>query len=444
MNKFEVWICDCHLRARSDGAQYRCQAAVWADGKDRFLATIEAHFEELGYSIDWLEEALPISQYLASPDLQHRPDPALAEKVDEGHCVEIGPISDSSTGRTIQVRDAISIDVIEKVTPLDSQLGADPKKTVPNTLYKPLFEQTEPTQTETDQYGSTEHIPPLRTYAILDGAKMPYLLTSLLEESKLRYQSLFQGKALDDLIEQAPYLVELEEGNNFTRKLFTAEEAQGLWDRELGVYIRTRATFEDARRHFRRFTRIKDEHGKWHFFAFWRTSIYHGIRSEDFLNPIVSEFFRQLIGGSSIYAVDATNGNVRCLVERDSSFQLLQPQKIPTIYKSILPIFKRSKVRENKRKITESLFDVLKKHEKLDREELSKLVDEVCDNCLRLYGVKGISHIKKICIWSHFLGIGFEERPEFSYVKKVLRRPGSEHRRLQNIEIWMRRWESEN
>ncbi len=98
---------------------------------------------------------------------------------------------------------------------------------------------------------------------------MPYLLTGLLETSGLRYQSLFQGEAQEELGEHAPYLVELKDVNDFTRRLFTGSEGVGgLWEKELGIFIRSRTGFDALRKHLRKFTQVQNEEGKWFYFRF--------------------------------------------------------------------------------------------------------------------------------------------------------------------------------
>ena len=162
----------------------------------------------------------------------------------------------------------LHIQELGPVTPLDAQFGVHPKKFVPDALQDVLFGQTEPTEDERAVCG--EHPPPLAAYAVLDAAKMPYLLTSLLETSGLQYQSLFQGEAQEELGEYAPYLVELKDGHDFTRRLFTGPDGiGGLWEKELGIFLRSRAGFDALRRHLRKFTKVQDEEGKWYYFRFW-------------------------------------------------------------------------------------------------------------------------------------------------------------------------------
>ena len=162
----------------------------------------------------------------------------------------------------------LSIEELEDIEPLDLQMGADPKLTVPEVLQEAMFGEPEASAQERSHYG--EAVPPMGTYAVLDAGKMPYLLTASLQGSGLEYASLFQGEAQEELKERAPYLVRLEEGNDFTRKLFTQlNPPLGLWDKELGIYLRSRASFMQLRKHLRKFTRIQDQNRKWFLFRFW-------------------------------------------------------------------------------------------------------------------------------------------------------------------------------
>ena len=109
--------------------------------------------------------------------------------------------------------------------------------------------------------------------SLLDAAKMPYILTSQLAASGLRYQSLFQGPTSEDLKERAPYLVELEKDNALTQKLFTGTKGvNGLWAKELGLFLQSEVGFGTLRKHVRKFTRIRDADGKWMLLRFWDPS----------------------------------------------------------------------------------------------------------------------------------------------------------------------------
>lgn len=166
--------------------------------------------------------------------------------------------------------DLFRIEFIEGVMPLDSQFGQTDRKAVPNLLRDPLFGQPAPLPSEIEAAdGDPAKVPIMQTYAILDAAKVANL-TTLLETSGLEHRCLFKGDTAQELADVAPWLVRLTEGSRLTRLLFTGTDAiGGLWQREPGIYIRSRASFEDIWRHFRRFTRVQDECGNWFLFRFW-------------------------------------------------------------------------------------------------------------------------------------------------------------------------------
>ena len=149
----------------------------------------------------------------------------------------------------------LQIKTINGVEPLDEQFGVADLQTVPDALCAPLF----------DQPGDM----PLHTYAILDAAKIPNLPEAL-ETSGLAHQCLFKGVAFDDLKDVAPWIVKLEDGNTFTRNLFTRSDALWHhWDAEPGIYLRSDATLDELWTHFRRFTKVRDDTDALMFFRFW-------------------------------------------------------------------------------------------------------------------------------------------------------------------------------
>ena len=92
----------------------------------------------------------------------------------------------------------------------------------------------------------------------------------MLEASGLEHRCLFKGSAFDELKDVAPWIVRLEEGNGFTRNLFTRSDAPWhLWDKEVGVYLRSCQMLNDMWGHFRKFTKVQDEDAKWYYWRFW-------------------------------------------------------------------------------------------------------------------------------------------------------------------------------
>nr|WP_237072758.1 DUF4123 domain-containing protein [Pseudaestuariivita rosea] len=184
-------------------------------------------------------------------DTPHKPG-TYQDPWNEGEAPDAAATAEGQTSPLI-------IETIEDVIPLDDQFGIYPPKTVPDALYEPLFGQTDPDT-------------PCHTYAILDAAKVTNL-PELLAASELEHRCLFKGQAEDDLRDVAPWIVKLEEGNSFTRNLFTQDTKNPapwyLWDKNPGIYIRSTASLNDLWKHFRKFTRIQDETGKWFYFRFW-------------------------------------------------------------------------------------------------------------------------------------------------------------------------------
>jgi len=172
----------------------------------------------------------------------------------------------------------LSVETIECVEPLDAQFGVADAKTVPDVLYEPLFGQPEPTEGELEQTGRDPgQVPPLHTYAILDAATVAGL-AELLAASGLEHRCLFKGDAYDELKDVAPWVVRLEDANNLTRNLFTRSDAGWhLWENEPGIYLRSHGTLDEMWGHFRKFTKVKDEQGKWFYFRFWQPSILYGL-----------------------------------------------------------------------------------------------------------------------------------------------------------------------
>ncbi|MEP3347738.1 MAG: DUF4123 domain-containing protein [Litoreibacter sp.] len=195
----------------------------------------------------------------------------------------------------------LNIETIEGVEPLDAQFGVVEPKTVPDALYGPLFGQPEPREAELEQAGGDPAaVPPMHTYAILDAAKVGGL-PELLAASGLEHSCLFKGEAFEELAEVAPWIVQLEDGNSFTRNLFTRSDAPWhLCDKEPGIYLRSRGTLDETWRHFRKFTKVKSSDETRAIFRFWDAVTarvyFSGIRANQ---ARIEQFFR-LPSGTSI------------------------------------------------------------------------------------------------------------------------------------------------
>lgn len=217
--------------------------------------------------------------------------------------------TEQSTAPETLSKPHLNIEIIQGIEPLGAQFSVDTPKSVPEGVHEPLFGQVDPTQFELEQVGGDlVKVPLLQTYAILDAAKIPGL-PELLIASGLEHRCLFQGGAYEELKDVAPWIVRLEESNNLTRNLFTRSGAGWhLWDDEPGIYLRSRGTLDEMWGHFRKFTRVQDEQGKWFYFRFWEPILFQTLAEGDFQCGVVNgSFFK----GNSIVIVDPFLG---CIV----------------------------------------------------------------------------------------------------------------------------------
>ena len=251
----KIWLGQCSVSA--------------ADGKfDGLVAIAGADQESCQTALrDWVESNG--WRLLKAPDLT-RPEDRVA----------LTPFEDSSelrhaaaNARSCEVfpgpfsrpgpgTEWLEVNRIEGVRALDSQIGIWPKASVPDALQTPLFGQPSP---DTDG--------PEACYVVLDTAKFP-LLPDLLEDSGCAFRCLFKGPAEEELGAVAPWIVELQEGSAFTRRLFTRTgTGSDLWSDSASFFIRSRASLDEMWRHFRKFTRVSNGTGAWNFFRFWDNPI---------------------------------------------------------------------------------------------------------------------------------------------------------------------------
>lgn len=185
---------------------------------------------------------------------------SVGKDADDPWLLRSTALLDGATAGLVSRVPALRIVRLPQIVPLDSQLGMAMPKTVPEGLKAVLFGQLPVSDVGADL---------LHTYAVVEAARVRHL-PEILTSSDLTYRCIFKGEAFDSFKEVAPWLVQLREDDSFTRNLFTRSSAHWhRWDDEPAVYIRSRASIDQLWQHLRKFTRIRDEHGRWFYFRFW-------------------------------------------------------------------------------------------------------------------------------------------------------------------------------
>lgn len=323
----------------------------------------------------------------------------------------------------------LKVEQIYGVEPLGIQLGVDVPKTVPDLLYFSLFGQSEPSEAELaveDDFSAKA--PPLQTYAILDGAKIANL-AEMLASSGLKHRCLFKGAAYDEMKDVAPWIVQIEEGNTFTRNLFTRSDAPfHMWDSEPGILIRSRGTLDDMWKHFCKFTRLPDTHGKWYFLRFWDPKIWI-----DALTLNGCDLARHLLSPSEgahvdrLLACDTNNGS--CLVIRlpnQIDHTNMHPVTKRLLTEEDVEILRIGMLRPFAREI---LTQILREDAAaLDGLTQSEAEARILAIVMRLhaYGFLTVEILRELCLQDLFLGYEFELEDETGQLMQICRSDISE------------------
>lgn len=284
MSESQIWLGKCqavytHQAGQPEAQRYWISATVWCNNLENFERSVKSCMAERGLTLLRMETPLPKVEWLA----QHHPESDseiqnLIDHVKQYYTTALGylyaiPKGIEETGTAPYLH----IETLDDIEPLDGQFDVHPPKTVPDALYEPLFDQPEPTEQEIEHYGSKAQVPPMKLYAILDAAKVKVpSLRSTLDTADLDFACLITGEDYEALKDSAPYIVELKEGNDFTRTLFTYNPnfsdkhlTVHLWHKEPGIYIRSRASLMELGQHFAQFVKVQDEQGKSYFFRFY-------------------------------------------------------------------------------------------------------------------------------------------------------------------------------
>ena len=106
---------------------------------------------------------------------------------------------------------------------------------------------------------------PSKTFAILDGASVEGLLVQF-ETMAPVYRCLYRGELENGIDEVAPYLVELEQGSEFTNWVLS----EG-WGNHWGIFmvVKESVSIDALLRHFRKLNKVKGADGKIVIFRYY-------------------------------------------------------------------------------------------------------------------------------------------------------------------------------
>ena len=100
-------------------------------------------------------------------------------------------------------------------------------------------------------------------WMIVDGARDRRVFGTLLD-SYLNYSCLYHGELAPELEIAAPYLVQLEYDDRYSRQLI-----ERAWGQSWGVFLKCNGSMESIRRHLRKFLSVRDPKGEIMLFRYY-------------------------------------------------------------------------------------------------------------------------------------------------------------------------------
>ncbi len=326
------------------------------------------------------------------------------------------------------------VKALEDAAPLDAQFGS-PALQMPEELCEPLFGDPDP-KADFEAWGGEKNLPPLKTYALLDAACHP-ALPDILDTSDLNHKCLFTGKALEELGEAAPWLVELEPDHSLTRKLMTTDTAPGgLWEKQLGIFLRSRVDMNSLWKHLRRFTRLRDETGKWYFFRYWSPPIctrLMAMGNHPDVAPLVSAMFPS---GTEALSMVVTAPRQAAMLSRAPG--TVAPRRGTRV---ILTPEIRAILRQIRRE--QEFDDISVVAHRHSAPQTGLTLDESLSELEHLrhkvfeMGFWRRDHIAKICCWELILGPNFISEYANGAIRSILMGAEAAHYAIQDIEKFL-------
>ncbi len=256
----DTYLVTSYYINQSSGIEYQVLAAVMTEEHLYIDGMISAQLLEQGNAFLHADNLMEKMEWFRAHGMTKEPAD-LVNQVTEEAPVALGkPKEIRRPPEEVKKEEPyLNIIQLDNVTPLDAQLNTWPQLTVPPSLTSVLF--------GTDKS--------LKSYAVVDAAKLQWGHSEI-DNCGMPFRCLFKGNAAEELKDSTPYLIELEQESDFTRKLFTynpmmPEEMTSahMWHKAAAIFICSTASLEVLWHHLRHFTQLQDEAGERYFFRFY-------------------------------------------------------------------------------------------------------------------------------------------------------------------------------
>ena len=306
---------------------------------------------------------------------------------------------------------ALNLDEIRNIVPLSPHQRSKARAEIPDLLAGALFGA--PDGMAASSPGSS---PEIATYAILDAAKIT-MLPDILEASGLEHRCLFTGNAGRELGSVAPWMVKLERESDFTRDLLTHSDApRHYWGNEAGIFVRSACDLNETWRHFRKFTRLQDEDGKWLFFRFWEPlPVAAYMRSLAFRPSEAGQWFGAGTVGSIL--VPLVRDQVIMRVRPDAQI-MAQPARPVILNDSDRMVLSGARTKWRLNMLSDLLAKSFPDINTCNRDELDSLVLSTVQR-MQYYGIRQAKSLFTTCAWELAHGPKFEDQDQKSVLREI-------------------------
>ncbi len=269
--------------------------------------------------------------------------------------------------------------------------------------------------------------PLLRTYLIIDGGLYSdrtgfyYFSDSITD---VQIACMYTGEAAENLKHVAPYLIDVtlsKDADKYSILDFHNRYFEKCWGQNVGVFIRTTATFEEVHKHFRKFMRAMDEEtGKWCFFRF------HDPR-------VVVDYFQSINDWAErckLFMSSRDNSlSFSILSEQDDGKKLvcIEPNQLLADFSGAIPLFAitaRDKAGLKKRELRKKCHLITKELKMLFPKELenSEDIEQLVFNSvtrMRNYGFTSGEYLFQLVAFEIFYGKEYEVQENSGELVKI-------------------------